>query len=218
MLGVCANSRFRMSGGLAAAALCFGAPALADSDPMLAGAAYARSDLSPLTGLTLLRFVPGHGLERSLLDQPLPDPGPDDAPPVLETAPASATATVDQISGRPHTQALADKPISAAVRDAVNQVLALKTPNSKRFYAFVATGDRLLGFNFGPTVGWGLSPEGLSLERSEVRSTIRTGLGWQDGPYTALISFTRSKPRVLVPWLPAVKNDLIGVTLIHADR
>ena len=218
MSGVSANSRFWISGGLAAAALCFCAPALADVDPMLSGAVFARSDLSPITGVTLLRFVPGYGLQRSPLDQPRRDPGEADEPPVAETAPAPATAPLDQISGRPHTQALADKPISAAVRDAVNQVIALKAPNSKRFYAFVATGDRQLGFNFGPMAGWGFSPEGLSLERSEVRSTARTGLGWQDGPYTALVSFTQSKPRVLVPWLPAVKDDRLALTLLHTDR
>ncbi len=41
---------------------------------MLAGAAFARSDLSPLTGVTVLRFVPGYGLVRAPLGAPETDP------------------------------------------------------------------------------------------------------------------------------------------------
>jgi hypothetical protein len=186
---------------------------------MLAGAAFARSDLSPVTGVTLLRFVPGYGLQRGSLDQPLTDPREAPAPPILETESNPPPWQEGlPISGRSDSQALANKPISAAVRDAVSQVIALRAPSSKRFYAFVATGDRQLGFNLGPTAGWGFSPEGLSLEHSDVRSVLRTGVGWQNGPYTALISFTEYKRRVVVPWLPAVKNELISLTLIHSDR
>lgn len=186
---------------------------------MLAGAAFARSDLSPLSGVTLLRFVPGYGLQRGPVDQPLTDPRDAAPPPILETEARPADWRQGHpMPGRSDPQALANKPISAAVRDAVSQVIALRAPNTKRIYVFVATGDRQLGFNLGPTAGWGFSPEGLSLEHSEVRSVLRTGLGWQDGPYTALISFTQYKPRVVVPWLPAVQNELIGLTLIHSDR
>lgn len=198
--------------GPALCLLSHAAPALAQSDPMLAGAVFARSDLSPLTGVTVLRFVPGYGLVRSPLGAPETDP---DQPPPL---PMPAAAPVAQSAAPIRSAAPAEKSLAASVREAVSQTLNLKTPSPQRYYAFIATGDRQLGFNFGRTAGWGLSSQGLSLERSEIRSAARAGLGWQDGANTAMVSFTRSKPRVIVPWLSPQADDRLALTYIFAQK
>jgi hypothetical protein len=63
-----------------------------------------------------------------------------------------------------------------------------------------------------------LSSQGLSLERSEIRSAARAGLGWQNGANTAMVSFTRSKPRVIVPWLSPQADDRLALTYIFAQK
>ena len=209
-----------MRAGAFFSALCLAlaAPAFAETDPMLAGAAFAKSDLSPLTGVTVLRFVPGVGLERYPLDRPPSDAGEDSSSPVSTTDPASASDPINQLSLRADAETLADEPIQVWARDALGQVVHLTVPQASRYYVFIATGDRQLGYNFGLSAASGWSAQGLTFERSRVRSQVRAGLAWQGGPYSALLSFTQLKARVIVPWLPSVTDDRIEVTFIHQDK
>jgi|GEM_PF-2679154 hypothetical protein len=182
---------------------------------MLAGAAFSRSDLSPLTGVTVLRFIPGYGLQRYVLGRPPPDAGGETGAGPRDTGaePAPVRPAPLQIL----TYDLAGKPIQARVREALGQVVNLTNPQANRFYVFVATGDRQIGFNFahlGPS-GW--SPAGLTWESSLIRAQARAGLGWQAGPYTAWLDVMQCKTCFFAPWLPSLTDNRIEVSLIRKD-
>lgn len=197
-------------------ALSFAAPASAQIDPMLAGAAFAKSDLRPLTGVTVLRFIPGVGLQRYPLNQPPTESDGADSAPV--STPEPAAAPVQETRLKADGETLADKPIQVWARQALGEMINLTAPRASRYYVFVATGDRQLGYNFGHSAVTGWSPEGLTFERSRSRSQVRVGLAWQDGPYSATFGVAQLKARVFAPWRPGLTDDRVELTFVHEDR
>jgi hypothetical protein len=201
--------------GLATAALGSAWPALAQNDPLLAGAAYAASDLSPITGVTALQFIPGKGLQRTSLDK-----GPPAAAPTALAAlsPAGTQAPSTETTPVPTAHALGRGPAQSTgsiidrARAALQPTAALKVPH---WYMFISAGDRAIGYSFVHSSISGWTTAGVSVERSLLQSKAQFGLAWQSGDNIALVSVMRSKEQLLVSDLPGLTDDRVALTLMH---
>jgi hypothetical protein len=196
----------------AAAAWAWASTALAQTDPMLAGAAFARSDLSPLTGVTALSFIPGHGLERRRLDGSSPRP--------LPAAPIASVTTPAPTAAPSPSQAT---PILLAARKPSSRQALIKDANTRGVDAphwsmFLAAGSHTVDYSFShsPMEGW--TNSGLSLEHSLVQNQAMAGLAWRDRAYSALFGVTRLKEKFLMSAVPSVTDNRIGVTLVHEQK
>lgn len=188
-----------------------GAPARAQQDPMLAGAAFAASDLSPLKGVTMLRFIPGRGLVRYGLGES-PPALPQRSPPETraEAAPVSATPQepIPLFARQGPTGSLSTM-IAALVSPSTVQ---LKAP---RWYVYAGAGSHMVGYSFIHSGLNGWTSSGVSVERALVQSEAQLGIALQQGDNAALLGIWHSKDKLLVSSLPSLTEDRVYLTFLH---
>ena len=191
-------------------------PAFAQETPLLDGAAFAASDISPITGPTELQFVPGHGLIRTPLDRH----GRKIAPPKpLQLDAARRKGVVYAEAFQPSAVAIRPPPLGAPSmamglidRLAHPPVQAFKRP---RVFVFLSAGDRAVTFSVMRTTDDASAPGATSIEKMLLRSNYQAGLGWRYGDNSAFASVLRTKDQFLAAGEPKLTEDRVAVTLMR---
>ncbi len=193
-------------------------------DAFLEGAAFAKSDLTPLgSGLTALQFVPGKGLVRSAptaqsglaasaYDALSPPKGPDrafatfgrfsrvddenSAYEVGVAAPLEFSEILDLISGKTHT--------------------FIRRP---RWFLFAASSSSSVGYEFRQHEEGGWGAAGWTGEKIGYveRAQTQAGVAWRRGMDQADLSYIHKKIQVHV-FGQSMSEDRIAITYTRATR
>ena len=191
-------------------------PALAQETPLLNGAAFANSDISPINGPTELQFIPGHGLIRTPLDRhglkieplkPLRLDAPQHKGPVYADAfqPPAVAVRRAPVGAPLSAMALVDRLAHPPIQE-------FKRP---RLFVFMSAGDRAVTFSVMRTTDEASAPGATSIEKMLLRSNYQAGLGWRYGDNSAFASILRTKDQFLAPGEPKLTEDRVAVTLMR---